>query len=298
MTRYSIHIKGISIAVFFSAVLVGQVPLEKRVLIDQTLRSTGVYDKGAYTVTLPREEATIVWDDQTLTPNLGLNSWVAFKAASNDQAILTAQLLLLDDEVDAVLARALESGLEATGLAPSSLFDGPRLRTLDLSGKNSFQSLAAAFRACLDEIRRVRAANLRSRAPAPDAQLYSSISPEPLDRILVMKGSISQGAYKAVTGTTAAALHGEKVGPEMGMSTWVSFTGTNDRAVMHGDLVTKTDELQRVLRALSRKAISVMTIRNHTVGEQPQLVFIHFLGTGRAEDLAAALRHVLDVQAG
>ena len=109
-------------------------------------------DDEVYKVTLPREEATIVYDYQTLSPNIGLNSWAAFKSAVHNEAILTGQILLLEDEVDAVVQKALKSGLEVTGLAPSSIFGGPRLQTLDIAGVGTFQTLASAFRECLNQI--------------------------------------------------------------------------------------------------------------------------------------------------
>jgi len=297
MIHHSIHFKEILISGIFSTALLGQIPQQKRDLIDRAIGYTGAYEKDAYTVTIPRDEATIVWNDHKLTPNLGLNSWVAFKGGTHDEAVLTAELLLLDDEVDAVLAKALASGLEVTGLASSSIFDGPRLRSLNISGAGAFEDLVTGFRACLDEVHNARAAHTKLSPPKPDPQLYSSIDPVPLDRILALKSSVDQGAYKATTGTTVA-LRDQQVGPEMGMSTWVSFTGTNEQAMMHGDLVTNSSLLQRVLRAFSQAGIQIASIRNHTVNEQPQVVFVRFWGTGRAADLAAAIRHVLDAQAG
>jgi len=59
----------------------------------------------------------IVNDDQTLSPNLGLNSWVSFTSAVHQEAILTGQFLLLKDEANAVLTVALDAALEVTGLA-------------------------------------------------------------------------------------------------------------------------------------------------------------------------------------
>jgi hypothetical protein len=225
-----------------------------------------------------------------------LNSWVAFKSAVHHEAIATGQILLLQDEVDAVPAKALNSGLEVTGLASSSFFAGPHLRTLDITGVGTFQNLAAAFRECLDEIERVRK-GLGNKALPPEAQLVSSIDPEPLDRILSMKGVVIDGVYRAAIGTRTL-LHGEQIGREMGVSTWVSFAGDNDRAVMHGELVTGPDDLQTALKALSAKSIKVASIRNHTVGEHPQIVFVHFWTEGSAIEMAKAIRYVLNVQVG
>src|SRR5260370_29559327 len=134
------------------------VPPQARVSIDRITGGKGAYvaDDCAYRVIFPREEATIVTDDRTLSPGLGLNSWVALTSAIHHEAILTGQFLLLEDEVNPVITVALDAGLDVTGLAASSLFEGPRLQTLDVTGTGTFQGLASAFRKSLDEIRRVR----------------------------------------------------------------------------------------------------------------------------------------------
>jgi hypothetical protein len=299
MLRVAVNYQFGLLAALFSAVSIGQIPQHVRVSIDSTIGGQGAYvaDDGVYKIVLPREEATIVYDYQTLSPNLGLNSWVAFKAAAHHEAILTGQLLLLDDEVNAIVTAAVDAGLDVTGLASSSVFDGPRLHTLDLSGIGTFESLAAAFRKCLDEIGHVRRLAIRPKSSAPDVPMVSSIDPAPLDAVLCVKGGLAEGAYRAVIGTSAL-LRGEQIGREMGMSTWISVAGTNDRAVANGEFVAGSDDLQKVLKALRAKGISIISIRNHTVGEQPQFVFVRFWGEGGAVELAKAIRFALDLQVG
>jgi len=284
----------------FSAVLTAQVPQHVRASIDRIVGGQGAYipDSKVYKVVLPRSEATIVYDYQTFSTNLGLNSWVALKSGIHNEAILVGQLLLLDDEVDLVLSAALEARLDVTGLAPSSVFEGPHLHTLDLTATGTFQDLAAGFRKCLDEIQQVRRARaLRTpNTTAPDVPFESSIDPAALDSVLSMKGVVIGGAYRASVGANTL-LRGEDLGGEMGMTTWVSVAGTNDHAIAHGEFVAGTDDLQRLLKALRVKGISVTSIRNHTLGEEPQFVFVHFRGEGTALDLARAVRYALDAQA-
>jgi Domain of Unknown Function (DUF1259) len=131
----------------FSMVVVAAVPQHARVSIDRITGGKGVYaaDDCAYKVVFPREAATIVTDDQTLSPSLGLNSWVAFSSAVHHEAILRGQYLLLDDEVNSVLTVALDAGLEVTGLGASSVFDGPRLRTLDVTELGVLTALPLHF---------------------------------------------------------------------------------------------------------------------------------------------------------
>ena len=283
----------------FSTVLSAQVPQEARLWVDRIVGGKGAYipDSKVYKVVFPRSEATIVYDYQALSPNLGLNSWVALKTGIHNEAILVGQLLLLDDEVDQVLSTALEAKMDVTGLAASSEFDGPHLHKLDVTAAGTFQDLAVGFRKCLDAIQQVRRARAggRPNTAAPDAPVESSIDPAPLDAALAMKGVVIGGAYRAAVGAHTL-LRGEDLAGEMGMTTWVSVAGTNDHAIAHGEFVAGTEDLQRVLKALRVKGISVTSIRNHTLGEEPQLVFVHFRGEGTALDIARGVRYVLDAQ--
>jgi hypothetical protein len=288
------------LAVVANSSLIGQVPEQARAAIDRVIGSRGIYiaDERVYKVILPREAATIVQDYQTLSPNIGLNSWAAFMPAIHHQALLAGQLLLLKDEVDPVLTVVLDAGLEVTGLADSSVFDGPRVETLDVTGVGTYQALASAFRKALDEIRRMRAVATRhTNSALPELHLDSSIDPSPLNTILSMRGLVSEGAYRAAIGRRAL-LRGETVGREMGISTWIAFTGTDDHALVQGEFAATSDELQNLLKALRFKHFKVTSIRNRTAGEHPQFLFVRFWQQGKSVELARGLRYALDVQVG
>jgi hypothetical protein len=84
----------------------------------------------------------------------------------------------------------------------------------------------------------------------------------------------------------------------MGAGTSVVFSGTNQNAMVQGEIVATVDQLQRVLKALRAKGMDLISIRNHTIGEHPQLLFVRFEGSGSAIDLASAVRYALDVEVG
>jgi hypothetical protein len=119
----------------------------------------------------------------------------------------------------------------------------------------------------------------------------------PLDTILSMRGVVIGGVYRAAIGSRAV-LHGELIGREMGMSTWVSFAGTNDHALAQGEFVETPDGLKILLKALRMKGVNIVSIRNHTLGEHPQCVFVRFWGQDNALELAKKIRYVLDTQVG
>ena len=285
----------------FASVAAADVSEQARSSIDRVIGHKGTYipEEGVYKVTLPREESTIVQDYQRLSPNLGLNSWVAFTSGVHHEAVLTGQFLLLDDEVNPVLDVVLDTGLDVTGLAASCSFDGPHLHTIDVTGLGSFPTLASEFRKGLETIQRVRrTAGVSSKsASRPTIPIESAIDPSPLDAVLSMKGTVSAGVYKAAIGTRTL-LNGELVGRDMGMSTWISVAGTNDHALAQGEFVESPNGLKKLVTALRAKDINITSIRNHTLGEHPQSVFVRFWGEGTALQLAKAVRYALDIQVG
>src|SRR5215469_5987970 len=160
------------------AISFGDIDQQTRSMIDRAIGAKGAYtaDDRTYKVVFPRSEATIVQDYQTLSPSLGLNSWAAFSAAIHEEALLSGQFLLLPDEVNPLIGASLDAGLEVTGLAPSCLFVGACLYTLDISGRGTFQNLAISFRKGMDEISKTRRAEIlaarrltRPRVPVESA---------------------------------------------------------------------------------------------------------------------------------
>jgi hypothetical protein len=89
-------------------------------------------------------------------------------------------------------------------------------------------------------------------------------------------------------------MHGAEAGNAMGVNTWAAFAGTDDNAVVDGDFAMLESELQGVLRALHKAGIHVVAIHQHMAGEQPRILFLHYWGTGAAQDLARGLRTALD----
>jgi hypothetical protein len=274
-------------------------PENTRAAIDRILRQKGEYvpDEGVYRFVIPCEAALIIRDWETMTPNLRLNSWFAFAPANHEEALVMGEILLLPDEVDPVLSRALDTGLEITGLSESTIFPGRRIYTLNLIGRGTFNQLAAAIRTSMDQIQSTRQQALSGyhMVSEPEIPESSSIDPGPLNNALGMRGTVSSGVYAAAVGRKAL-LGDEQIGGELGMSTWISISGTNRQAFARGEIVATSEELQNVLKSLRSGGASVVSIRNHTFGEHPGMVFVSYRATGLAVELAQILRGALEVQ--
>jgi hypothetical protein len=287
----------------WSALLLAQsssaaVAQETREVIDRIMQRTGVYNakEGVHKFVIPRDAAVVLGDHETLSPNLGLNSWVGFTAAVHREAVVSGQLLLLEEEVNSVLAVVLGGTLQVTGLAQTFGFDGRRLYALDFTGAGEFRQLATDVRRSLDGVDHAGRSASPARHSAPvGLPTKNTIDAGPIDEILAMRGTAVGGIYRAAIGRKVL-LGGETVGREMGMSTWVSFAGTNDHALSQVELVATSDELQRVLSTAANAGMNITSIRNHTIGEHPQMIFVRFWSEGTSIALAKAVRHVLEVQ--
>jgi hypothetical protein len=87
------------------------------------------------------------------------------------------------------------------------------------------------------------------------------------------------------------------VAPELAQGAWAGFSDDPDMAMLMGDLVLKSTELGSVLAELAAQGLDVTAIHNHLVGEEPQLIYVHFGGHGKAIDLARRLDRALRLTA-
>jgi hypothetical protein len=55
--------------------------------------------------------------------------------------------------------------------------------------------------------------------------------------------------------------------------------------------------MQAVLKSLRGAGIHVVAIHQHMTGEEPRLIFLHYWGQGKAQELAKSVRAAIDLTA-
>src|SRR4051795_11476738 len=83
--------------------------------IDQALGRSGQMQGDVYRVSFPRSDLTVTVDGVRIRPGFALGSWGAFRSAGAD-AIAHGDLVLTEAEVDPVISKLFEGGLEITAL--------------------------------------------------------------------------------------------------------------------------------------------------------------------------------------
>src|SRR5262249_28592851 len=121
----------------------------------------------------------------------------------------------------------------------------------------------------------------------------NAIDGAPLEKILHVKGQAKEGMVKFVIGRKIKAGCGCQIGKNMGINTWAAFAGTNKDAFVCGDFAVLENELQPVLKALRDAQIYIVAIHNHMTFESPRMLFLHYMGKGKAADLAMGIKNAL-----
>jgi Domain of Unknown Function (DUF1259) len=266
--------------------------------IEQITGMKGTYNEkeNVFKVTMPRSDVQVSVDGWKMPPFMGLGPWAAFTPHGSG-AMVMGDIVLFQDEVNPVMSAALDAGLEVTALHNHFFFDEPKVYFMHIGGTGSVDKLATGVRAIFDKVKEIRAHDSLPASMFPGERIpeKSSINPEALQAILGSKGQVNNGMLKVVIGRTTK-MHGATVGNELGVNTWAAFAGTDDNAVVAGDFAMLETELQAVLKSMRKEGINIVAIHHHMSGERPKILFLHYWGRGKAEDLARALRKTIDAQ--
>jgi hypothetical protein len=256
-------------------------------------------EEGVFKVSAPRTDVKVTVDGAILPPFMGLTSWAAFVADPKGGAMVMGDLVLFEDEVNPVMSALFEKGMTVTALHNHFFFSQPQVFFMHIGGQGPTDKLAAGVKAALVQVKQVRTATPELAKSFTHAAVpaTSSISADPLVAIIGGKPTTKDGMVKFTIGRSVAMPCGCQVGKEMGVNTWAGFMGSDDTAVVDGDFVTVAGELQPVLHALRAGGINIVAIHSHMEDETPKLIYLHYWGIGKAQELAKTLKSAIDAQA-
>lgn len=249
--------------------------------------------EGVFKVNAPRTDLKVTIGGVKMTPPMGLTSWAAFMNAGN-QTMVMGDMVVQEDQVNPVMDVALQNGLEVTALHNHFFWESQKVMFMHIGGMGDTEKLATAVGKVFSKIKETGG----GKGNAPSANLdpaSTSLTPQKIESIIGTKGELANGVYKITIGRTTK-MHGHEVGNTMGVNTWAAFVGSDDKAVVDGDFAMFEKELQPVLKALRRAGINVVAIHNHMTMESPRVMFLHYWGIGRTDDLAKGLKSALDTQ--
>jgi hypothetical protein len=261
--------------------------------VEQALGKPGqTQPGGVFRIGMPRTDLVVTVKGVPVKAGFALGSYAAFKPMG-DQAMVMGDLVLLDQEVPAVMAGLFRGGLEVTAVHNHLNEISPHVMYMHYEGHGEAVKLATALRQALSASG-TPLGGAGSAAPAPTTA--PSLDTKLIEQGLGRTGRALDGGVFQVTVPRAEAITemGVPLLPAMGVTTVMNFQPTTDgKAAITGDFVLIDKEVNAVARALLQYGIDVTAIHNHGLMDMPRLFYMHFWANDDPLKLAQGLKAAL-----
>jgi hypothetical protein len=206
--------------------------------------------------------------------------------------MVMGDLVLLDQEIPAVMSGLLTGGIDVTAVHNHLNEMSPHVMYMHYAGHGDAIQLARALRQALSASATPFAAGPPSAA-APGPALDS----KQLEQALGRAGrDIGSGVFQiTVPRAEAITEMGYPLLPAMGVTTVMNFQPTaSGKVAITGDFVLIDQEVNLVAQTLRQNGIDVTAIHNHGLMDMPRLFYMHFWATDDPAKLARGLKAALD----
>src|SRR3954453_17609609 len=260
--------------------------------VDDTFGRKPAVSGDVHRYGFPRTDLTVTLDGVTIKPALALGGWLAFKPM-HGAAMVMGDLVLVGTEINPVMLKMIEGGLEITAVHNHLLRASPATFYMHVGGHGDPARMAAVIRDALGASK-TPLATPAAAGPPPPVQLDTA----QLEQIIGAKGQANGGVYQFNVPRRDPIKENDMVlapvGP-MGLAIAINFQPTGGgKAAITGDFVLTNDEVNPVIQALRANGIDVTAVHSHMLDEQPRLFFLHFWANDDALKLARGLRAALD----
>ncbi|MBZ5719552.1 MAG: DUF1259 domain-containing protein [Acidobacteriia bacterium] len=241
---------------------------------------------------MPRKDLHVMVGSIAIKPGFALGSWAAFQRVDGG-AMVMGDLVLTEDEVEPVMRKLQQGGIEISALHNHLLGESPHVMYMHIASHGDAVKMAHA----------IHDAVALTKTPGPDtagvpvAQVELGIDQKKIEDILGHTGKVNGGILQiGVPRAETITENAMVVPPTMGVATALNFQPTGDgKAAITGDFVLTGKEVNPVMKALRENGIEVTAVHSHMLMEEPRLIFMHFWANDDAVTLAKGLRAVLDL---
>jgi Domain of Unknown Function (DUF1259) len=260
--------------------------------VEQALGKPGQLQPGdVFRIGMPRTDLSVTVKGVPVKAGFALGSYAAFKQVG-DRAMVMGDLVLLDQEVPAVMSGLFAGALEVSAVHNHVNEVSPHVMYMHYEGHGDAVQLARALRQALS----ASGTPLGSGA-SPATAPGPTLDTRQIEQALGRSGrDIGAGVFQVtVPRAESITAMGVPLLPAMGVTTVMNFQPTADgKAAITGDFVLIDKEVNPVARTLRQHGIDVTALHNHGLQDSPRLFYMHFWGTDDAAKLAQGLRAALD----
>jgi hypothetical protein len=254
----------------------------------KTVGKQGDFKDGVLKVNIPRSDLKVSVDGIATPTPFGFGGWFALTKGSGGMDVMMGDLVLTEQEVNPVMSAILQNGLEVTALHNHFFYDNPRIFYMHVHGHGTAADIATKIAPAVALIGK----GAPPAAASAGRALTGTLNTQRLAQIVGQAGEQNGDVYKITMGRPDLPVKemGATINARMGLNTWAAFYGSDNDAVVAGDIAMKASEVTPVLKALRTNDIEVVAIHHHMTGTEPTVYFLHYWGKGPAEKLANGVK--------
>jgi hypothetical protein len=260
--------------------------------VDEAIGKPGTSQPGGVRkYGLPRTDLKISVDGVPLKPTFALGSWIGFLPMPSG-AMFMGDLVLTENEIEPVMKRLIEDGIEITAIHNHLLRTSPAVFYMHVGGQGDPVKLAQTLHVGLALSQTPFAAPTAAQPPAT-----LDLDTAAIDTALGAKGAINGGVYQFnIPRADVISEGGMTIPPSLGTAIAINFQPTGGgKAAITGDFVLLGKEVNPVLKAMRSNGIEVTALHSHMIDDSPHLFFMHFWANDDVTKLTRGLRAALDL---
>jgi len=202
--------------------------------VDAALGKSASVQGDVHRYGIPRSDLQVTVDGVTIKPALALGGWLGFEPTTGGVVVM-GDLVLTEPEIEPVMTKLLNSGIDVTALHNHLLRANPATYYMHVHGHGDPVVIATAIRAALAESK----TPFGPPAQPPPQAAEIDLDTAALDNAIGAKGKINGGVYQfSVPRKDAITDSGTALSPAMGTATVINFQPTGDgKAAITGDFV-------------------------------------------------------------
>jgi hypothetical protein len=202
--------------------------------------------------------------------------------------MLMGDLVLTESEIEPVLLKLEQGGVDITAIHNHLLWEKPSVKYMHIAATGDAVHLAQVVH---DALASGSKTPLQTKA-ATAADQTVALDTAALDAAIGTAGKVSGGVYKfSIAPKYAITMDGMTMPASMGTATAFAFQPLgNAKAAITGDFALQGAQVNPVIRALRANGIFVTALHSHMTEAVPTVYYMHFFATGGAVALANGLR--------
>ena len=248
----------------------------------------GKVDDGYLQLSFPRSDVHVRIGNDALESDFEFVAFFGFVPVGAANVMAMGELILREDEVDAVITEARTQGIHITALHNHLVGETPRILFTHFNVEGRADVVANKLHALIART----ATPLGKATDEPSKVNWSSI-----DAILgpheEASGSVASYGFKRRDHLTVGGHEVKSTGAIETASEAKFQQLASGRVASTGELYLTPAEVERVVTALNRNGLRVTALHMHMIGDAPAHFWVHWYTTGDGPTLARGVAAVL-----